>query len=155
MRCERATGVLLAAVLLCAGPPPRAQNTQNTKAYKVRLAPVAMDLTMVSNIAGSGAATATLTGTKLTITGTFDGLRSPATIAQIRKGPVTGMRGPVLFDLTIAKSTSGTVSGTVDLTPTQVTDPEKGRLYIQIHSEKAPDGNLWGWLLPENRHVRD
>jgi hypothetical protein len=23
---------------------------------------------------------------------------------------------------------------------------------VQLHSEKAPDGNLWGWILPqENR----
>jgi hypothetical protein len=22
----------------------------------------------------------------------------------------------------------------------------KGKFYIQIHSEKAPDGILWGWL---------
>jgi hypothetical protein len=22
-----------------------------------------------------------------------------------------------------------------------------GRFYIQLHSERAPDGNLWGWLL--------
>jgi hypothetical protein len=24
-----------------------------------------------------------------------------------------------------------------------------GRFYIQLHSEKAPEGNLWGWLLRE------
>ena len=23
-----------------------------------------------------------------------------------------------------------------------------GRTYLQCHSEAAPDGNLWGWLLP-------
>jgi hypothetical protein len=23
----------------------------------------------------------------------------------------------------------------------------KGMVYVQIHSEGAPDGNLWGWLL--------
>ena len=29
-----------------------------------------------------------------------------------------------------------------------------GRLYVQVNSQKgpAPDGNLWGWLLPE--HVK-
>jgi hypothetical protein len=26
-----------------------------------------------------------------------------------------------------------------------------GRVYLQIHSESVPDGNLWGWLLPEAR----
>jgi len=33
------------------------------------------------------------------------------------------------------------------LTPEQVQSLKKGQLYIQIYSEKAPDGNLWGWLL--------
>ena len=42
----------------------------------------------------------------------------------------------------------GTISGSVELTATQVADLEKRRLYVQVHSEKAPDGNLWGWLFP-------
>ena len=141
----RSAGVLIVAVALSGAPPALAQGV---KRFTVRLAPVPIDLTMMATVAGSGAATATLTGGKLTITGTFDGLHSPATIAQIHKGPVTGVRGPALFDLTVAKSTSGAITGTVDLTPAQITDLEKGRLYIQLHSEKAPDGNLWGWLLP-------
>ena len=92
---------------------------------------------------------AVLTGTKLAVTGSFEGLRSPATIAQLHKSPVRGVRGPVIFDLAVkAEGTSGTISGTVELTPIQVADLEKGRLYMQLHSEKAPDGNLWGWLLP-------
>ena len=60
------------------------------------------------------------------------------------------MRGPVVADLTVAKGaepTAGTITGTLDLTALQVTDLEKGRFYVQLHSEKAPDGNLWGWLL--------
>jgi hypothetical protein len=82
--------------------------------------------------------------------GTFEGLRSPATIAQLHRSPVKGVRGPVIFDLVVkADGTSGTLSGTLELTPIQVADLEKGRLYIQLHSEKAPDGNLWGWLTPQ------
>ena len=60
-----------------------------------------------------------------------------------------------MADLAVAKGTeptAGTITGTLDLTPALVTDLEKGRLYVQLHSEKAPDGNLWGWILPqENR----
>ena len=33
------------------------------------------------------------------------------------------------------------------LTPDQIADLRAGRLYVQIQSERAPDGNLWGWLL--------
>ena len=52
--------------------------------------------------------------------------------------------GPQLLTLSFA-------SLTLDLTPLQVTDLEKGRFYVQLHSEKAPDGNLWGWLLPAEK----
>ena len=31
-------------------------------------------------------------------------------------------------------------------------DLNRERLYVQLYSEKAPEGNLWGWLLAqENR----
>jgi len=72
--------------------------------------------------------------------------RSAATIAQIHLGQ-RGVRGPVMFDLTVTKATSGTLTGTFNLTPEQVEAVKGGRFYIQIHSEQAPDGNLWGWLL--------
>ena len=51
-----------------------------------------------------------------------------------------------MFDLTVAAGTSGTISGTFELNPQQLADLQSGRLYVQVHSEKAPDGNLWGWL---------
>jgi hypothetical protein len=127
---------------------------QGGKTYKARLSPVPITTAQVSTVAGVGSATATLSGNKLTISGTFEGLRSAATIAQVHRAP-RGIRGPVVFDLKVAPgtpNTGGTLSGTIDLTPTQVADLEKGWLYIQLHSERAPDGNLWGWLLlPENK----
>ena len=49
-------------------------------------------------------------------------------------------------------ATSGTITGSIELTREQADDLANGRLYIQLHSEKAPEGNLWGWLLlPEGR----
>jgi CHRD domain-containing protein len=145
---SRTQRLLISLALVVAGAAAAAQPA---KTFKTRLAPVPIDLSMQATIAGTGSVTATLTGAKLAITGTFDGLKSPATIAQVHKSPVRGMRGPVLFDITVTKTdaASGTLSGTVDLTPLQVADLEKGRLYVLVHSEKAPDGNLWGWLTPQ------
>jgi hypothetical protein len=120
---------------------------QAPRVFKARLSPVPIDVAMQATVAGSGAATATLSGKTVTIAGTFDGLKSPATIATIHKSPVRGVRGPQVFDLTISHAASGTIAGTVELTPQQQADLLAGRLYIQVHSEKAPDGNLWGWLL--------
>ena len=50
-------------------------------------------------------------------------------------------------DLAATSGTSGTITGSIELTKAQVDDLAAGRLYIQLHSEKAPDGNLWGWLF--------
>jgi hypothetical protein len=126
--------------------------------FRARLSVVPIDVAMQSTIAGVGSVSAVLAGTKLTVNGSFEGLRSPATIAQLHRAP-RGIRGPVLqssgsgaaagTDFQVTHGTSGTISGSIDLSSSQVTDLEQGRLYLQLHSEKAPDGNLWGWLLPQ------
>jgi CHRD domain len=103
-----------------------------------------------ANVTGKGSATGTLSGRKLTIAGSFDGLAAPATIARLHQGVAKGARGAAITDLTISKAASGTLSGAVDLTPAQVEALRQGKLYIQLHSEKGspPDGsNLWGWFL--------
>lgn len=132
-----------------------APTAQQPKTFRTRLAPVPIDVSMQATVAGGGSVSAVLTGTKLAVTGTFDGLKSTATIAQVHKSPVRGVRGPKVLDLTVTKTdggVSGTLSGSFDLTALQIADLGKGLLYVQLHSEKAPDGNLWGWLSPqENR----
>ena len=42
---------------------------------------------------------------------------------------------------------TGTIAGTLDLTPQQVDALKKGKLYVQVQSEGAPNGHLLGWLL--------
>ena len=150
---RRFTATLLCAAILsvgvaCIGPAVAAQNTPSGETFKARLSPVPIDVTMMSTVAGSGSLTATLSGKQLTITGTFEGLRSPATTAQLHRG-IKGIRGPVILDLDlmISKAVKGTLSGSVELTSDQIADLRNGRLYVQIQSERAPDGNLWGWLL--------
>jgi hypothetical protein len=102
------------------------------------------------NVTGKGTATGTLSGRTLTITGSFEGLAAPATVARLHHGIAKGARGNPITDLTLTKGAAGTLSGTVELTPPQVEALRQGKLYVQIHSEKgvAPDGsNLWGWFL--------
>ncbi len=115
--------------------------------YKVRLAPVAIDVSMHDRVTGDGNVVATLAGSKLTIDGTFEGLKSNATAAHIHQGTAIGVRGPRILDLTVTKAMSGSISGTFDLTADQLEALRKGKWYVQIHSEKAPEGNLWGWLV--------
>jgi hypothetical protein len=119
--------------------------------YRARLSVVPIDVAMQATVAGSGSATATLKGTSLIVIGTFSGLKTPATVARVHRGPRTAMRGPAIGDLTATAATSGTISGTIELTKSQLDDLAAGRLYLHLHSEKAPEGNLWGWLLLETK----
>ena len=138
------TVLVVALVLVWFTPLGSAQSQEK---FKVRLSTVPMDGGMREAVAGSGSASAVLSGTKLTITGTFQGLHSAATAARVHSGPARGVRGPSLAELTVSKAMTGTVTGSLDLTREQVQSLQNGRLYVQISSEKAPDGNLWGWLL--------
>jgi hypothetical protein len=135
--------LMVLAIILATAPLIHAQPAL----YRARLAIVPIDLAMQATIAGSGMVSATLKGSTMTINGTFTGLKTAATVARVHRGPRTAMRGAPIGDLAIAGTTSGTISGALELTREQVDDLAAGRIYVQLHSEKAPDGNLWGWLL--------
>ncbi len=121
---------------------------QTARRFVARLSPVPITVAMQETVAGRGAVTAVLAGNRLTIEGTFEGLRSPATSARVHLAP-RALRGPAIADLTVSTGTTGTIKGAVDLTDRQREALEKSSIYVQIHSEKAPEGNLWGWLLPQ------
>lgn len=141
---RKAAGLLFAIgwVALCASPAAQAG-----RQFRARLSPVPIDVAMQSTVAGSGSVTGTLTGTTLTLNGTYKDLRTAATAVRLHRGPRIAMRGPAIAELKASGGTTGTIAGTVELTREQADDLANGRLYIQLHSEKAPDGNLWGWLL--------
>jgi hypothetical protein len=145
MALHRGFAVLGVAALVTLFSLPGA--AQGQEKFKVRLATVPMDGGMRSTVAGKGSATAVLTGSKLTVTGTFEGLLSSATAAHVHRGPAMGVRGSSFAELTVDKAPKGAVSGSVDLTPEQLRGLRSGQLYIQIASEKAPEGNLWGWFV--------
>jgi len=139
--------VMTATALTWMGMPLLAQGGDK---FTARLAWVPTTGADRANVTGKGSVTATLSGTKLSVTGSFEGLAAPATVARLHRGVAKGARGPALTDLTITKAPSGTISGSMELTAYQVDSLKDGQLYIQVHSEKgvAPDGsNLWGWLL--------
>ena len=141
---------LLGAVLAVAALAPVAAQSgqaQSGQTFVARLATVPIMADEQVNVSGRGTATAVLEGRTLTVSGKFEGLRTPATAARIHLAP-RAARGPAFADLKVSSGTSGTITGTVDLTPPQLQALERRSLYIQLHSQKAPDGNLWGWLLP-------
>ena len=132
----------LIAALAVAGPI-QAQAPQ----YRGRLSLMPLDISMQNVMAGSGIATASLKGSTLAINATFSGLKTPATVARLHRSAKPGMRGAPIADLTVSGETSGTISGSIELTKEQISDLAAARFYVQLHSQKAPDGNLWGWLF--------
>ena len=132
----------MAAALLCGGAA--------AQTYQANLGPMPLDEANKKNMLGRGDATATLDGKVLTVSGTFGGLPSPATAAHLTVGPAIGVPGTEGLDLTVSQATSGTVSGKLTLTAAQAVAFRTGRFYVQIDSQKAPTGNLWGWLLPQH-----
>ncbi len=115
--------------------------------FDARLSTVPIDARNRVQITGQGSATAVLDGSELTIAGSFGGLQGAASAAYLHESPVTGVRGPAILDIDVSGGVEGSISATLALTPEQVAALRDGRLYIQVHSEAAPDGNLWGWLL--------
>jgi len=145
-RLAALAAMVVAAVWL--GTPLAGQGGEK---YTARLGWVPITATERPGVVGSkGSVTATLAGTKLSITGTFEGFVSPVTIARLHRGVAKGARGPAITDLTITKATSGTITGSANLEAADVENLKQGKLYVQVHSEKgvAPDGaTLWGWLM--------
>lgn len=129
---------------------PASVEAQGAVVYRTRLSPVPI-AAYTPTVVGSGTVTATLTGTRLVVAGTFDGLNTAATVARVYKSDKPGMRGTALFDLTATSGTSGTIAGQLDLTAAQVQELAQGRYYVQLNSEKAAEGNLWGWLLSQEK----
>ena len=148
----RLTSITIALLLMAAGFAPPL-SAQAAKVYKTRLSPVPVPA-FTATIVGTGNVTATLTGNKLSISGSYEGLASPATQAKIYKSPKPGVRGDALLDLKVSGGTSGTITGQFDLTPAQVQEVAASRYYVQLFSEKAAEGNLWGWLMPQQEKAR-
>ena len=124
-----------------------------TEKYQAYLSPMPHNGAMHANFNGKGSAVATVDGDRMLLNGTFTGLASAATKAHVCLSLAPGIPGKPIFDFTVPAAVDGKVTATFKLDSTQVTALKTGKLYIQIDSEKAPNGNLWGWLLTEHEVV--
>ena len=145
MRTKKCLTVLI-AILSCA-PLTAAEK------YQVYLSPMPFNDATQPIMTGKGTATATLEGDALSISGSFAGLSGPATKAHLSVSRGPGIPGTALMDLTLAGDVAGKVTGQTKLNASQLAALRSGKLYIQIDSEKAPLGHLWGWLLDEHEVV--
>ncbi len=75
-------------------------------------------------------------------------MSSAATMAHVHFGP-PAQPGPVVATLEIAAQTSGALSASIELSVEQLRALTANSLYVQIHSESNPAGELRGWLFPK------
>lgn len=125
---------------------------QRSNTYSAELTWVPIGGAERNDVSGTGAVTATLSGSRLMIAGTFEGLPAPVTAAKLHQGVATGARGAgaVIAELRVNGDAEGTLIGDVHLNAEQLAALRAGRLYVQVYSEKGvlPDHDtLWGWLL--------
>jgi alcohol dehydrogenase (cytochrome c) len=135
-------GLLLASPVLF---DPGAVSAQ-APSFRARLSPLPVNRQTVSSVTGLGRVRATLNGSVLTVTGTYEGMGTPATGAHVHAGP-PGRPGPVVGRLEVSGAPEGEVTGVIDLTDEQLALLRVRSLYVQIHSEGNPSGELRGWLF--------
>ncbi len=139
----RSIARFLAAALLAAPLLVWAQ----TENYRARLSPMPTTPQTVDSITGSGEVFLTLDGNMLTVNGYFAGMSSVATAAHLHNGP-PAQPGPAVHPLAVTAATDGELSGEIELTDEQVEALRANSLYVQIHSEGNPPGELRGWIFP-------
>ena len=98
--------------------------------------------------AGTGSATVTLDGDKITWNVTFSGLSGPATAAHIHGPAPAGENAGVLVWLsTKGKPATSPLTGSATLTAAQASDLMNGECYVNVHTAKDPGGEIRGQLM--------
>lgn len=142
MKLGRKPTILFIISILLFTFTAQAQN----ETYRARLSPMPTTPQTVTTITGEGEVILSLNGNTLSVEGNFAGMSSVATAAHVHNGP-PAQPGPVVHTLNITTSTSGDISAVLELTDTQVEALRNNELYIQVHSEGNPPGELRGWIF--------
>lgn len=105
-----------------------------------------------------GSASAMLDTTKNTLTYRFEdnGLSGPVTAAHLHGPAADGQDAGVLAPINGPYTTR--MTGTLQLTPDQVKEVQAGQSYINLHTEKFPDGEARAQLttdLTGHKHHRE
>lgn len=81
----------------------------------------------------------------LNFTLVFNGLTSNQAASHIHTG-VIGVNGPITIDLGAVGGTSGTITGTRAITPSQIATLRQHGMYVNVHSANFPGGEVRGQL---------
>ncbi len=106
----------------------------------------------VTSATGRGLGNLSLVGNQLTLNVTYAGLSGSATAAHIHGPAVPGQNAGVLVDLSPfnggAFGSQGSLSGSVTLTPAQMSAMIDGQTYINFHTALFPGGEIRGQIVP-------
>lgn len=117
-----------------------------TEVFRARLSPMPTTPQTVDDITGEGEVILTLSGNTLTVEGSFSGMSSAAAGVHLHNGP-PAQPGPVVHALEIDMAPSGAIGGVIELTDEQVEMLRNNALYLQVHSQSNPPGELRGWIF--------
>lgn len=120
-------------------------NAQSAQ-YRARLSEMPVSPQTYREITGVGEVFATLNNSTLIVTGIFEGMSSAASAAHVHNAP-KAMNGPPIGALAPQPLPSGELAGALELTAEQVEALRNEELYIVVHSENNPGGELRGWLF--------
>ncbi len=127
----------LAAALLFAAPAAQAEVMKFSADLKGASEVPPTD----SAATGSAEVTVDTDAKKVTWTFKADGLSGPATAAHMH-GPASATESaPPVIDVT-----GDTMTGSADITDAQWADLKAGKYYLNVHTEKFPDGEVRGQL---------
>lgn len=139
---------LCAALALVLSLPATAQTYTTTLASENQVPPV--------SVSGDGAVTATLNGTSLIVTGSFDNLASdynPSIGSHIHRG-AAGTNGPVVVPLSPTLETDNrggsfeAANNTFTVRESFADSLRAGLAYVNIHTVANPSGAIRGQLFP-------
>jgi len=120
-------------------------NAQSAQ-YRARLSELPVSPQTYRDITGVGEVFATLNGSTLSVTGSFEGMSSAASVAHVHNAP-KAMNGPPIGALQATALPTGAVTGELELTVEQIEALRNEELYIVVHSENNPGGEIRGWLF--------
>ncbi len=108
---------------------------------------------------GIGSVNLTLSGTDLSLTGSYSGLSAAASAGHIHGPGAVGVNVGVIYNLAslgiLTLGTAGTYNGTVHLGPIgaytvaqQITDLDNSLWYLNLHDANFPGGEIRGQIVP-------
>lgn len=146
-RCTALIGSLALAALASCNGNGGANGEDRFRSYTATLSGDQEVPPVDTEATGTGSFTLDVDARVMVVAVSFSGLSGPITAAHFHVAP-PGASGGVIIDLTedFAGDDDGFVQGAVTFTAAQIADLDAGNVYINLHTETNPDGEIRGQL---------